>query len=99
MPPLSPIVKQIATALGKQMSNLKNIRWVTKNATVTAGGIWVIGPLGKKAWAVLTGHFHHDEGKLGDHYTDEYGNEYAVINGKKYRHDRQSDVFYSADTE
>jgi hypothetical protein len=52
--------------------------------------------MGKQISATLRGHFHHDEGKLGDHYTDQDGNEYIVVGDKKYRYDPQSDSFHHA---
>jgi hypothetical protein len=88
--------KSLAKSLGKLFANLKNPRWQAAAVSSTGTSILLIGPMGKQISATLRGHFHHDEGKLGDHYTDQDGNEYIVVGDKKYRYDPQSDSFHHA---
>ena len=90
---------RIGRAVAKAISGLKNPKVIAKTATIAGemtAEAWVLNKLGEKVRAKKQAELHHDDGKVADIHVDADGNEYVIINGKKYRHDSDDDQLYNA---
>lgn len=92
------IVKTSAQALAKFLKKIPTSKWWAEQITGQAIQIIVVNPIGKRVYASLKGHLHHEDHdtKIGDifHCTD--GHEYFRINGKVYNYDPQNNIWYDS---
>ncbi len=92
------VSRTAGAALGKLAARLSNPRWLAAQAAETALNITVLTPAGQYVKAYLAKHLYHSEHdqKIGEVYHCPNGQEYFLIDGKKYRHDTATDTWYNA---